>query len=51
MQHVVTKLILSNKTHLTQIKCENVDRIQLAQDMIQWLAFANAVMEFRVTKN
>jgi hypothetical protein len=51
MQHGVSELMLTYNTDLTQINCEDVDWIQVAQDMTQWRAFVNTAMNLQVPQN
>jgi hypothetical protein len=37
------------KMDLSEIKCEGVNSIQLAQDGVQWRAFVNALMNLLVS--
>jgi hypothetical protein len=47
MQHV--EEIKNIKMALEDTSCENVDRVQLAPDRVQWRAILNMVIKFRVS--
>jgi ribosomal protein S2 len=39
------------KLYIQEVRCGNMDWIELAQDMERWGALVNALMNFRVPRN
>jgi hypothetical protein len=38
----------NTKINIAEITCENVNRFELVEDMVEWQGFVNTVMKLRV---